>query len=216
MLGIVVVDRIPGGTQIQQHRRAEILQKDIFWRNIAVQHVGVVQYPQRAQHRPQQLAQPRLSRWSAHVGARLLERHAVVHRHHHVGGVFFFPEPEYFDQRRMVELRQHARFFHKRFQPRLKCWAVGGRARGQIPVLHPGGKRRRHVLFDGHGSVQRVVKRFVDHAETAHPEQRKNFEFRQARAHRQRVNVSHVASIYGANTVVHSGKRSVLRLKNAV
>ena len=98
VFSVPVVDGMPRGTQVEQYRGADILQEDIVGRHITVQRLATVQHPQGAQHTPQHLAQPGFGWGRAHLGAGLLEGHAAVERHHHVGRIVRLPEAEYLDQ----------------------------------------------------------------------------------------------------------------------
>ncbi len=189
VLAVPVVDRMARSAQVQQYRRAEVLQKNVVGRDVAVQRLPTVQYAQRPQHTPQHLAQPGLWGRRAHLGACLLERHAAVQRHDHVSRVVVFPEAEHLDQRGMVELRQQARFPHERLQARMERREVCGRTRHQHAICPPGGQGGRHELLDGHGAVQGMVKRLVHHAKATHPQKGQDFEFPQARAHRQGIDM---------------------------
>ncbi|MNT08758.1 hypothetical protein D3C72_1435090 [compost metagenome] len=172
-----------------------------------MQRISVVQHPQRAQHRPQQLSQPYLRRWGAHLGARLLESHAAVQRHHHISGVVGLPEAEHLDQRGMIELRQQTRFIDKRCQSGLEGLLIGRRPHPKRLSLRTPRQRRGHVLFDGHRPVQGVVKRLVDHAKTANPQQRQDLEFCKPTSWHQRIHMADTAGRGLARTIGHGEKR---------
>lgn len=82
----------------------------------------------------------------------------------------------------MVKLRQQTGLAHKRDQPGLEGLLVGrGPHPERLPLRAPG-QRRGHVLLDGHRPVQGMIKRLVDHAKPAHPQQPQDLELRQAGA----------------------------------
>ncbi len=112
----------------------------------------------------------------------LLERAALIKRHHHVGGLILFPETKHLDQRRMIELRQQLRLVDEAAQARDEGLDMLVRFDRDREIGLARRQRRWHVFLHRDVAAKQVVVRSIDHAEAAFADDADNFELGHARA----------------------------------
>ncbi len=162
--------------EVKQQGQATIDQKDVVRRNVAMQAIGTMQSLQRIEQRRQQRAQPRLLGRSVARLQELLERAALIERHHHVGGLVRFPEAKDLDQRRMIELRQQLRFVDEAAQAGDEGFHVLVRFDRHRQIRLTRRQRRWHVLLQRDVAPEMVVIGAIDDAKAAFADDADNFE----------------------------------------
>ena len=183
-----VADHPARCTKVQQQGPAgRGQQHDVVGRQIAVVPLLGMDHRQRVGHRPQPAQDGGLVGRAVQGLQVVAQRGALVERHHHVGRAIGLPEPVHLDQRRVVKLGQHLGLVDKAAQPGDEGLGLALRAHADLGPLAAHGDHRRHVLFDGHLPVQRVVPGPVDDAETAFAHNAQQLEFTQPGAHHQRI-----------------------------
>ena len=174
-----VADHAARGSEVEQQRLGAAGEQDhVVGRDVAVVAVLGMDHRQRLGQRGQQRHQPGLVGRRAGSRERVLQRDALVERHHHVGGAVRLPEAVHLDQRRMVELRQQLGLVDEALQAGLErvAMALGlrlhrscRRARPATTACTPSAPPSRSSEWSGPGTRCRIrLRRAPRDLELAH------------------------------------------------
>ena len=130
-----LADDTPRRAEVKQHRPVAGLDQDVVGRDVAVVDRFAVQQVHGRQQRHQQRASRGLVGRRGQRRAMLLQRAAAVQRHGDVGGAVGFPVAMHLQQRRRIEVRQHAPFVDEGAQPGLEVLGHRQRQRRDLDAL---------------------------------------------------------------------------------
>jgi hypothetical protein len=130
-----------------------VRQQDVLRRDVAVQADAVVQHLQRIQQRAQQFLQPTLLRWFFLGLQPVVQRLALVVRHHRIGAAVALPEPQHLLQRGMVERGQPFCIADEVAQAQREGLAMAARTQRDRVVRQAMCPLGRHVFLDRHGAL---------------------------------------------------------------
>lgn len=148
-------ERLPRGTEVEQDRRAVLAQIDVARLDVEVQQLVDVDLAQPAHQVMEDLpdeafAQHLQLALLARAENMLLQRFALLVRHHHVHRAVFPEEIEHAHDGRMGNLGERPAFLEEVLEPEAECaCAFLGHDRDQLAGRAPG-ERRRQVFLDGY------------------------------------------------------------------